>query len=40
MILAMMFGAPGLEGEKIFDDYAARLNTRPALQRISAATPG
>ena len=37
---AMMFGAPGLKGEKIFDDYVARLATRPALQRVTAATTG
>ena len=37
---AMMFGAPGLKGEKIFDDYVARLATRPALQRVTAATAG
>jgi glutathione S-transferase len=27
---AMMFGAPGLKGEKVFDDYVARLVARPA----------
>jgi len=32
---AMMFGAPGLKGEKVFDDYVARLNARPALQRTA-----
>jgi len=32
---AMMFGAPGLKGEKVFDDYVARLGTRPALQRTA-----
>lgn len=37
VIWGMMFGAPGLKGERIFDDYAARLNARPALQRVSAA---
>jgi len=37
---AMMFGAPGLKGEKIFDDYVARLATRPALQRVTAAASG
>lgn len=37
---AMMFGAPGLKGEKVFDDYVARLSTRPALQRVSAAAAG
>lgn len=37
---AMMFGAPGLKGEKIFDDYVARLAARPALQRVTAATAG
>lgn len=30
----MMFGAPGLKGEKLFDDYVAQLNARPALQRV------
>lgn len=30
---AMMFGAPGLKGEKVFDDYVARLSARPAAQR-------
>ena len=30
---AMMFGAPGLKGDKVFDDYVARLSSRPALQR-------
>lgn len=33
----MMFGAPGLEGEKLFEDYVARLKVRPALQRVEAA---
>ena len=37
---AMMFGAPGLKGEKVFDDYVARLATRPALQRVTAAAAG
>ncbi len=32
---AMMFGAPGLKGEKVFDDYVVRLAARPALQRTS-----
>ena len=32
---AMMFGAPGLKGEKVFDDYVARLSGRPALQRTA-----
>lgn len=36
---AMMFGAPGLKGEKVFDDYAARLAARPALQRSMGAKP-
>lgn len=40
VIWGMMFGAPGLKGEKTFDDYVARLNTRPALQRVSAAAAG
>src|SRR5215471_10103421 len=31
---AMMFGAPGLKGEKVFDDYVARLAARPAAQRV------
>ncbi|HEX9523617.1 MAG TPA: glutathione S-transferase family protein [Reyranella sp.] len=30
---AMMFGAPGVKGEKVFDDYVARLSARPAAQR-------
>jgi len=30
---AMTFGAPGLKGEKVFDDYIARLSARPAAQR-------
>lgn len=34
---AMMFGAPGFKGEKLFDDYVARLTARPALQRVEAA---
>jgi glutathione S-transferase len=32
---AMMFGAPGLKGEKVFDDYVARLVARPAAKRAS-----
>ncbi|MFO1084890.1 MAG: glutathione S-transferase family protein [Reyranellaceae bacterium] len=32
---AMMFGAPGLKGEKVFDDYVARLSARPAARRTS-----
>ena len=32
---AMMFGASGLKGEKVFDDYVARLSARPAAQRTS-----
>ena len=32
---AMMFGAPGLKGDKLFDDYVARLSARPAAKRIS-----
>jgi glutathione S-transferase len=35
---AGMFGAPGLKGEKVFDDYVARLSARPAAQRVTAAT--
>ena len=34
---AMMFGAPGFKGEKVFDDYVARLVARPAAQRLLAA---
>ena len=34
---AMMFGAPGVKGEAVFDDYVARLGARPAAQRV---TPG
>ena len=33
---AMMFGAPGLKGEKVFDDYVARLVARPVAQRLLA----
>ena len=33
---AMTFGAPGLKGEKMFDDYVARLSARPAAQRTAA----
>ena len=33
---AMMFGAPGLKGEKVFDDYVARLAARPVAQRLLA----
>jgi glutathione S-transferase len=33
---AMMFGAPGLKGEKVFDDYVARLTARPAYKRTLA----
>jgi glutathione S-transferase len=38
---AMMFGAPGLKGEKVFDDYVARITARPAYQRVlqAAAEP-
>lgn len=32
---AMMFGAPGLKGEKVLDDYVARLSARPAAKRSS-----
>lgn len=32
---AMMFGAPGLKGEKVFEDYVARLSARPAAKRAS-----
>jgi glutathione S-transferase len=33
---AMMFGGPGLKGEKMFDDYVARLTARPAYKRSMA----
>lgn len=33
---AMMFGAPGLKGEKVFDDYIARLTRREAYKKVSA----
>ena len=33
---AMMFGAPGVKGEKVFDDYVARLTARPAYKRANA----
>ena len=32
---AMMFGAPGLKGEKVFDDYVAHLSARPAAKRAA-----
>jgi glutathione S-transferase len=34
---AMMFGAPGLKGEPVFDDYVARITARPAYKRVAAA---
>ena len=43
----MTFGAPGLKGEKVFDDYVARLSARPGpaahrggLTAAPMATPG
>ena len=33
---AMMFGGPGLKGEKPFEDYVARLVARPAYKRSTA----
>jgi glutathione S-transferase len=33
---AMMFGAPGLKGERVFDDYVMRLTARPAYKRAMA----
>lgn len=33
---AMMFGGPGLKGEKVFDEYVARLTSRPAYKRSMA----
>ena len=33
---AMMFGGPGLKGEKLFEDYVARLVARPAYKRAAA----
>ena len=33
---AMMFGAPGLKGDPVFESYAERLASRPALQRTQA----
>ncbi|HEY9217299.1 MAG TPA: glutathione S-transferase family protein [Phenylobacterium sp.] len=33
---AMMFGAPGIKGEPVFDDYVARVTQRPAFQRAQA----
>ena len=32
---AMMFGGPGLKGEKVFEDYVARLSARPAAKRTA-----
>lgn len=37
---AMMFGAPDLKGEKVFDDYVARLTERPAYRRIMSEALG
>lgn len=34
---AMMFGAPGLKGEKVFDDYVARLTQRETYKKVSGA---
>jgi glutathione S-transferase len=34
---AMMFGAPGLKGEPLFEDYVARITERPAYRRAAAA---
>jgi glutathione S-transferase len=34
---AMMFGAPDLKGEPVFDAYIARLSQRPAFQRAQPA---
>lgn len=31
---AMLFGAPGLKGEALFEDYVARVTDRPAFKRI------
>ena len=31
----MMFGASGLKGEKVFDDYVARLSARPPRKRAA-----
>jgi glutathione S-transferase len=31
----MMFGAPDLKGNAVFDDYVARLNARPAAKRVA-----
>lgn len=33
---AMMFGAPNVKGEKVFDDYVARVQARPAYKRSAA----
>ena len=33
---AMMFGAPNLKGEKVFEDYVARISDRPAAKRVAA----
>lgn len=37
---AMMFGAPGLKGEKVFDDYVARVVDRPAYKKANAQYDG
>ena len=31
----MIFGAPGVKGVKLFDDYVARVTARPAFQRVT-----
>lgn len=33
---AMMFGAPNVKGDKVFDDYVARVQGRPAYKRATA----
>lgn len=34
---AMMFGAPGLKGEPLFENYVARITERPAYRRAMAS---
>lgn len=34
----MMFGAPGIKGEAVFDDYVGRLTQRPAYLRAAPAS--
>ena len=37
IVWAVMFGAPDIKGEQVFDEYIARLTARPAFKRVAAA---